>query len=70
MLWIPMAVMLAVTLTALAITVFTKFGGLIAGSSSNIAGDVLQSAFAVTLLMLGVVLAVQGVKKLFGREEK
>lgn len=70
MLWIPMAVMLAVTLTALAITVFTKLGGLIAGSSSNIAGDVLQSVFAVTLLMLGVVLAVQGVKKLFGREEK
>ena len=68
MLWVPMGVMLAVTLTALSMTIFAKFGGLLSGTTANIGGDLLQGCFAVALFGLGVTVAVQGVKKLFGRE--
>ena len=68
MLWVPMFVMLAVTLTALTMTIFAKFGGLFAGTSANVGGDLLQGSFAVALFALGVIVAVQGVKKLFGKD--
>jgi len=69
MLWAPMGIMLAVTLTALAMTIVNKFGGLFAGTTANLGGDLLQGSFAVALFVLGVIVAVQGVKKLFIKEE-
>ncbi|MBP3673880.1 MAG: carbon starvation protein A [Oscillospiraceae bacterium] len=68
MLWAPMGIMLAVTLTALGMTIFGKFGGIFAGTTANLGGDLLQGSFAVALFVLGVIVAVQGVKKLFGKE--
>ena len=60
--------MLAVTLTALGMTIFGKFSGIFAGTTANLGGDLLQGSFAVALFVLGVIVAVQGVKKLFGKE--
>ena len=68
MLWAPMGIMLAVTLTALSMTIFNKFGGVFAGTTANLGGDLLQGCFAVALFVLGVIVAVQGVKKLFAKE--
>ena len=39
MLWVPMVVMLAVTLTALTMTIVQKTAGIVAGTSANVAGD-------------------------------
>lgn len=68
MLWVPMVVMLAVTLTALTMTIVQKTAGIVAGTSANVAGDCLQLFFAVALFALGVIVAVQGVKKLLAKE--
>lgn len=64
MLWLPMGVMLAVTLTALGMSIITKFGGIFAGTTANLGGDLLQGCFAVSLFALGVMVAVQGLGKL------
>lgn len=69
MLWVPMGVMLAVTLTALGMTIVGKFGGVFAGTTTNLGGDLLQGSFAVALFVLGVLVAVQGVQKLFGKKQ-
>ncbi len=69
MLWIPMCIMLAVTLTALSMTIYTKLTGLIALTSTNVAGDALQLVFAVALFALGVMVALQGFQKLTSKEE-
>lgn len=68
MLWIPMGVMLTVTLTALSMSIITKFGGIFAGTSANLGGDLLQGCFAVALFALGVMVAVQGIQKLWGKK--
>ena len=68
MLWVPMVVMLAVTLTALTMTIVQKTTGIVAGTSANVAGDGLQLFFAVALFALGIIVAVQGVKKLLAQE--
>lgn len=68
MLWVPMIVMLCVTLTALTNTIITKTTGLLGGTSANFGGDALQLFFAITLFCLGIVVAVQGLRKLFGKE--
>ncbi len=62
MLWVPMLIMLAVTLTALV----QKIIALIAAPT---AGNLLQLAFAAALLVLGVIVALQGLKKLFVEKE-
>ena len=64
MLWLPMGIMLAVTLTALGMTIASKFGGIFAGTTVNVGGDLLQGCFAVALFALGVMVAVQGIRKL------
>lgn len=64
MLWIPMIAMLLVTLSALAVTIYTKLSGLATGLSNNVGGDLLQTAFAVALMILGVIVAGQGLKAL------
>lgn len=62
MLWIPMAFMMAVTFTALFMTIYslsTQF--LTVGLSL---GNTLQLIFAILLLILGVLVALQGIQKL------
>lgn len=65
MLWIPMSIMLLVTLTALSITMYSKFSALISGASASVSGDILQAGFAFVLFILAITVAVQGVKKIF-----
>ena len=57
MLWVPMVIMLCVTLTAL----IQKMIALVADPT---AGNILQLAFAVALFILGVIVAVLGIRKL------
>ena len=68
MLWLPMGVMLAVTLTALGMSIVGKFGGIFAGTTANLGGDLLQGCFAVALFALGVMVAMQGIRKLWGKK--
>ena len=68
MLWIPMVIMLAVTMTALVMTIVGKIGVLAAGTSTSVLGDVLQTAFAIALMVLGIIVAIQGVKTLLEKK--
>lgn len=63
MLWAPMIFMLAVTLTALIQKIFALLG-------NPTPGNMLQLAFAVALFILGVLVAIQGLAKLTGKEVK
>lgn len=65
MLWIPMVFMMVVTFTALGMTIF-KLGNAFITTGLSL-GNTLQLIFAVLLLILGVIVAVQGIKKLFER---
>ncbi len=69
MLWIPMVIMLAVTLSALAISIKTLTVGIISGTSSNIPGDGLQLSFALALMVLGIMVAVKGFQKLMEKKK-
>ena len=62
MLWIPMFFMMAVTFTALTMTII-KLGTALTTTGLSL-GNTLQLIFAVLLLLLGVIVAVQGIKKL------
>lgn len=55
--------MMAVTFTALAMTISKLSAAFVAGGLTI--GTTLQLVFAVLLLILGVIVAIQGVKKLF-----
>ena len=68
MLWVPMIFMMAVTFTALGMTIY-KLSGAFATTGLSL-GNTLQLIFAVLLLILGVIVAVQGVKKLFEKNEE
>ena len=57
MLWIPMVIMLCVTLTALIQKIIALIG-------APTAGNLLQLAFAVALFVLGVIVAFLGFKRL------
>jgi carbon starvation protein len=63
MLYVPMFFMLAVTFTALIFTI-VQIGGFISGGTFVVGKHALQLIFAVLLLALGVMVAVQGVQKL------
>jgi carbon starvation protein len=67
-LWAPMFIMLAVTFTALAFTIQAKGSKLFAGTF-NVGTDFLQLIFAILLLALGIMVAVQGVAKLTEKEK-
>lgn len=82
MLWIPMFTMIAVTFTALSITIWNLASGIangtyrwIAGMTANVDGASvltawgasLQLVFAVLILALGVVVVIQGIRKLLGK---
>lgn len=62
MLWIPMGFMIAVTFTALAATIVKLMKAFI--TTGLTLGTTLQLVLAVLLLLLGVLVAVQGIKKL------
>jgi carbon starvation protein len=63
MLYVPMFFMLAVTFTALVFTI-VQLGGLISAGTFAIENHALQFVFAILLLGLGIMVAVQGVQKL------
>ena len=62
MLWIPMFCMMAVTFTALTMTIVKLFTALT--TTGLTLGSTMQLIFAVLLLILGVIVAIQGIKKL------
>lgn len=61
MLWVPMIVMLAVTLTALVQKIIALVG-------DPTPGNMLQLAFAIALFILGVIVAMLGLKRLAEKE--
>ena len=63
-----MTLMMAVTFRALSMTIVKLSKAFIADGLSI--GNTLQLIFAVLLLALGVIVAVQGVKKLFEKPEE
>ena len=63
-----MTFMMAVTFTALSMTIVKLSKAFIAGGLSI--GNTLQLILAVLLLALGGIVAVQGVKKLFEKPEE
>ena len=63
-----MTFMMAVTFTALSMTIVKLSKAFIAGGLSI--GNTLQLIFAVLLLALGVIVAVQGIKKLLEKPEE
>jgi carbon starvation protein len=63
MLYVPMFFMLAVTFTALVFTI-VQLGGLFSAGTFAIEKHALQFIFAILLLALGIMVAVQGVQKL------
>ena len=67
MLWIPMVFMMAVTFSALGMTIVKLSKAFIATGLSL--GNTLQLVFAVLLLILGVIVAVQGIKKLMEKSK-
>ena len=69
MLWVPMIIMLVVTLVALTLTIVSKIQLLVAGTSANMIGDGLQLSFAVALFALGVTVAFQGLKKMLQKQK-
>ena len=62
-----LAFMMAVTFTALSMTIVKLSGAFMTTGLSL--GNTLQLIFAVLLLILGVIVAVQGVKKLLEKPE-
>lgn len=69
MLWIPMFMMLIVTLTALVIAVFGIAKKLLFTGGFVFLTDGLQLIVALLLMVLAVMVASNGLKKLFGKEE-
>ncbi len=65
MLYIPMVFMMAVTFTALSMTIYTLGTQFMTTGLSL--GMSLQLVFAVLLLALGLVVAVQGIRALRGK---
>ena len=68
MLWIPMVFMMAVTFSALGMTIVKLSKAFMATGLSL--GNTLQLVFAVLLLILGVIVAVQGIKKLMEKSKE
>ncbi|MCF2679329.1 carbon starvation protein A [Faecalicatena contorta] len=66
MLWIPMVFMMAVTFTALGLTIVKLSKAFVTTGLSL--GNTMQLIFAALLLVLGIIVAIQGVKKLMEKE--
>ncbi|NMD37097.1 MAG: carbon starvation protein A, partial [Christensenellaceae bacterium] len=69
-LWIPMIIMLIITLSALVLSIYANIQTFINGTSVNLVGDVLQFVFGIALFILGVNVAYQGIKKLSSKNNK
>ena len=67
MLWIPMFFMMAVTFTALTMTIIKLSKAFM--TTGLTLGTALQLVFAILLLILGVIVAIQGVKKLVEKRD-
>lgn len=67
MFYFPMAFMLVVTISSLALTVQGKVVAVAGGAVT--AANVLQLVIAVLLIVLAVVLAVKGIKVIFGKKK-
>ena len=67
MLWVPMVFMMAVTFTALGMTI-VKLSKAFVTTGLDL-GNSLQLIFAVLLLILGVLVAIQGIKKLLEKPD-
>lgn len=68
MLWVPMFFMLVVTFSALGMTIVKLVNAFAAGSLT--VGTFLQLVFAVLLLILGVIVAGAGIRKLFAKKNE
>lgn len=66
MLWGPMFIMMAVTFTAIVLKI-RELGASLCREFDS--GNMIQLAFAILLLILGVIVALEGLKKLFGERE-
>lgn len=66
MLWGPMFLMMAVTFTAIVLKIKELVTSLCRGFDS---GNAIQLVFAILLLILGVMVAVEGLQKLFGERK-
>lgn len=67
MLWGPMFLMMAVTFTAIVL----KIRDLVTSLCSEFdSGNVIQLVFAILLLVLGIMVAVEGLQKLFGKRDE
>ena len=67
--YVPLGVMLAVTFTALGMTVYNKATALITSASTDVFGDVLQLVFATLIIILGVCVVIEGFRKLFAKSD-
>ena len=67
MLWFPMAFMMAVTFSALGLTIY-KLSKAFVTTGLDL-GNTLQLIFAILLLILGVIVAVQGIRRLMEKNE-
>ena len=67
MLWIPMFIMLAVTFTAI---VFKIHDLILSLQAQFVSGNVIQLIFAILLLILGIVVAIEGLKTLFSKKKE
>ena len=67
--YVPLGVMLAVTFTALGMTVYNKATALISSASADVFGDVLQLIFATLIIILGVCVVIEGFRKLFAKND-
>lgn len=68
MLWVPMVFMMAVTFTALGMNIAKLSNALVTTGLS--VGNTLQLIFAVLLLILGIIVAVQGIQKLLEKKKQ
>ena len=67
MLIIPMVFMMAVTFTALSMTIVKLSKAFITTGLSL--GNTLQLVFAILLLILGIIVVIQGIKKLLQKND-
>lgn len=67
-LYVPLGIMVAVTFSALGITIYQKLTLLVSGTSVNLFGDSMQLIFAMLIVSLGICVVVQGIGKLITKE--
>lgn len=69
MIWAPMLIMLAVTQTALFQIIYKALKKLFVTGDFIMMSDGLQLVFAILLVGLGLMVAISGIRKVFGKEE-